>query len=133
MVLIEQKPITVESLLSLGKKAKYINFPDRTTGSGALINSYLTNKQDFNAETIHLLFTINRWEAMGKIEKLLADGVTLIVDRYAFSGVAFSAAKGLDFDWCKAPEKGILKPDLVLFLQLSTAAIEKRGGFGDER
>lgn len=67
------------------------------------------------------------------MEKLLNDGVTLIVDRYSFSGVAFSAAKGLDFDWCKAPEKGLLKPDLVLFLQLSTAAIEKRGGFGDER
>lgn len=123
----------MDTLLANGRKAKYINFPDRTTESGSLINSYLTNKQDFNGETIHLLFTINRWEAMNKMEKLLNDGVTLIVDRYSFSGVAFSAAKGLDFDWCKAPEKGLLKPDLVLFLQLSAAAIEKRGGFGEER
>lgn len=123
----------MDSLLERGTKAKYINFPDRTTDSGALINSYLTNKQDFNGETIHLLFTINRWEAMTKMERLLSDGVTLIVDRYSFSGVAFSAAKGLDFEWCKAPEKGLLKPDQVLFLQLSTSAIERRGGFGDER
>lgn len=70
---------------------------------------------------------------MTNMEKLLKDGVTLIVDRYSFSGVAFSAAKGLDFEWCKAPEKGLLKPDLVLFLHLSAATIEKRGGFGNER
>lgn len=38
----------------------------------------------------------------------LAAGVTLIVDRYAYSGVAFTAAqlpspdpRGLDLDWCK--------------------------------
>jgi thymidylate kinase len=28
-----------------------------------------------------------------KVKKLLLDGVTLIVDRYAYSGVVFSAAK----------------------------------------
>lgn len=28
-------------------------------------------------------------------------GTTLIVDRYSYSGVAFSTAKGLDIQWCK--------------------------------
>lgn len=110
-----------------------MNFPDRTTECGALINSFLTNKQEFDGETIHLLFTINRWEAMKKMEKLLKDGVTLIVDRYSYSGVAFSAAKGLDLEWCKAPEKGLLKPDLVFLLDLPSHALANRGGFGDER
>jgi dTMP kinase len=34
----------------------------------------------------------------------LRQGRTLVVDRYAFSGAAFTAAKaipGLDLDWCK--------------------------------
>jgi hypothetical protein len=34
----------------------------------------------------------------------LAAGTTLVVDRYAYSGVAFTAAKGvpaLDLPWCK--------------------------------
>ena len=34
----------------------------------------------------------------------LQAGTTLIVDRYAFSGAVFTAAKrlpGLDLDWCK--------------------------------
>lgn len=123
----------VKSLIARGRQAKYINFPDRTTECGQLINSFLTNKTDFNDEAIHLLFTVNRWEAMKKMEKLLCDGVTLIVDRYSYSGVAFSAAKGLDLEWCKAPERGLLKPDLVLLLTMTASAISKRGGFGEER
>ncbi|XP_031621759.1 thymidylate kinase-like [Contarinia nasturtii] len=123
----------VKALVANGRPAKYINFPDRTTECGALINSFLTNKKDFNDETIHLLFTLNRWEAKMNMEKMLQDGVTLIVDRYAYSGVAFSAAKGLDIEWCKAPETGLIKPDLVLLLTMTASAISKRGGFGDER
>jgi dTMP kinase len=60
-------------------------------------------------------------------------GTTIIVDRYSYSGVAFTAAKGLDFEWCKAPEKGLLKPDMVVYLTLSAEAMAKRGGFGNER
>lgn len=67
------------------------------------------------------------------MEKMLSDGFTLIVDRYSYSGVAFSAAKGMDLEWCKAPEAGLLKPDMVLLLTMTADAISKRGGFGDER
>ena len=35
------------------------------------------------------------------MESKLLGGTTLIVDRYSYSGVAFSAAKGLDIEWCK--------------------------------
>jgi thymidylate kinase len=35
------------------------------------------------------------------MEAKLREGTTLVVDRYSFSGVAFSAAKGLDLNWCK--------------------------------
>ncbi len=44
----------------------------------------------------------------GILQKLRA-GVTLVVDRYAYSGVAFTAAKGLpglDRGWCMAPDTG---------------------------
>ena len=39
------------------------------------------------------------------MEATLRAGTTLVVDRYAYSGVAFTAAKalpGLDLEWCKA-------------------------------
>ncbi|XP_055533395.1 uncharacterized protein LOC129723291 isoform X2 [Wyeomyia smithii] len=123
----------VEYLMSTGHKAKFMNFPDRSTQCGALINGYLTRKDDFTDEGIHLLFTLNRWEAKKQMEQLLREGTTLIVDRYSYSGVAFSAAKGLNIDWCKAPETGLLKPDLVVLLTLTAEAMSKRGGFGNER
>ena len=130
---IQEFYILAEVLTNLGHKAIYMNFPDRRTESGALINSYLTNKTEINDESIHLLFSFNRWEAKEKMETLLKSGTTLIVDRYSYSGVAFSAAKGLDMDWCKAPETGLLKPDLVVLLTLNAEAMAKRGGFGNER
>ncbi|KAK4409986.1 Thymidylate kinase [Sesamum angolense] len=41
------------------------------------------------------------------MESKLKSGTTLIIDRYSFSGVAFSSAKGLDVEWCKkAAERG---------------------------
>uniref|UniRef100_A0A1Q3EVR0 Thymidylate kinase n=1 Tax=Culex tarsalis TaxID=7177 RepID=A0A1Q3EVR0_CULTA len=123
----------VEHLKLSGHKAKFMNFPDRSTDCGKLINSYLTNKDNFTDEGIHLLFTLNRWEARKQMEQLLQDGTTLIVDRYSYSGVAFSSAKGLDMEWCKAPEAGLLKPDLVILLTLTSEALAKRGGFGEER
>lgn len=110
-----------------------MNFPDRTTPVGLLIDNYLKNKQNFTDEGIHLLFTLNRWESKEKICNMLNAGTTLIVDRYSYSGVAFSAAKGLDFDWCKSPEAGLPKPDVVIYLTLTSEAMIKRSGFGTER
>lgn len=36
-------------------------------------------------------------------------------------------------DWCKHPEVGLPKPDLVMFLQLSPAEAALRGQYGLER
>jgi len=38
------------------------------------------------------------------METKLKTGTTLIVDRYSYSGVAFSSAKGLDIEWCKVKD-----------------------------
>lgn len=38
------------------------------------------------------------------MEAKLKGGTTLIVDRYSYSGVAFSSAKGLDIEWCKVKD-----------------------------
>lgn len=36
-------------------------------------------------------------------------------------------------DWCKGPDAGLPKPDLVLLLSISSEAMKSRGGFGEER
>ena len=69
-------------------------------------------------QTIHLLFSANRWESSNEIVTLMEAGKDVICDRYVYSGVAYSSAKGLDFEWCYSSDKGLPKPDLVIFLDI---------------
>ncbi len=64
---------------------------------------------------------------------MLNEGVNIVMDRYAYSGVAYSAAKGLDLDWCKAPDHGLPEPDIVLFVDLPPEVAAARAGYGEER
>lgn len=41
--------------------------------------------------------------------------------------------QGFCLDWCKKPDVGLPKPDLVMFLNLSPAEAALRGQFGEER
>jgi len=136
-----------------GHKSKLIKFPgqslfvllislgfldcfllrDRTTTIGKMINAYLQSHSDLDDHVIHLLFSANRWELASQLESDLNSGCNIICDRYAFSGCAFSAAKGLPYDWCWAPDIGLPAPDIVLFLDVSPEVAKSRGGYGEER
>lgn len=126
----------------------------RTSVIGGLINSYLASATNMNDQTIHLLFSANRWEASQNLEMKLRAGTTLvsalfliftlccstkhccrfqICDRYAYSGVAFSAAKGLDLEWCKSCDGGLIAPDCIIYLDMSVEDAAKRGNYGEER
>lgn len=83
-----------------------------------MIDSYLKQSSELDDHAIHLLFAVNRWEKAsvspllailhdgpltlllvpfcGPSKSILEDlkqGTTVVCDRYAFSGAAFSAAK----------------------------------------
>ncbi|KAL7563095.1 hypothetical protein ACA910_022586 [Epithemia clementina (nom. ined.)] len=130
-----QCKMLLQRFLQAGLAATGIKFPNRTTATGQIINDYLQSQQNLDDRAIHLLFSANRWEASHDIAKTLYDGKSVICDRYAYSGVAFSSAKEplLSLDWCRAPDRGLPAPDCVIFLQLSPAQAEERGGYGEER
>jgi len=124
----------VSRLTAEGTQAKMMRFPDRSTGIGSIINQYLACNKDLEDHVIHLLFSANRWEMVEEMKKSIECGVTVLIDRYAFSGVAFSAAKdGMDMSWCKQPDVGLPQPDLVCFLDVSEEVAKKRADFGGER
>ena len=95
-----------------------MNFPNRNSQTGQLLNSYLQQTQNMNNQAVHLLFAMNRWEQKESLVETLEKGTHVICDRYAFSGVAYSAAKGLDFQWCLNADRGMVKPDLVLYMDV---------------
>ncbi|WIA12179.1 hypothetical protein OEZ85_012250 [Tetradesmus obliquus] len=107
-----QTSLLAKALQSKGVAVESWNFPDRkNTVTGHAIND-------------------------DALLRALHSGTSLVVDRYAYSGVAYSAAKalpGMDAAWCKAPDAGLPAPDLVVYLELDNAAAAARAGFGGER
>ena len=119
-----------------GQKVEHLRFPDRTTPIGKMISSYLSGNSQQEDHVIHLLFSANRWELANTIRTLVNDNTTVVVDRYYYSGCVYSAAKGIagmGLEWCREPEVGLPRPDMCLFLNLSTEEAAKRGGYGLER
>ncbi|RSH87192.1 Thymidylate kinase [Saitozyma podzolica] len=123
----------VDRLNQTGHKARLQKFPDRTTAIGKMIDAYLQSQAELDDRAIHLLFSANRWECAEAIKRDLANGMTIVADRYAFSGIAFSAAKGLPFTFCLNPDAGLPLPDLTLYLTVPPEVASTRGAYGVER
>ncbi|KAK5164498.1 Thymidylate kinase [Saxophila tyrrhenica] len=125
-----------ETLRKEGESVEHMRFPNRITPIGQMINNYLTGQTNQDDHVIHLLFSANRWEAAKTIEDHINAGTTVVIDRYSYSGAVYSAAKqvpSMSLEWCRQPEVGLPRPDLCLFLDLSSEEAAKRGGFGTER
>lgn len=109
-----------------------IRFPNRESETGKLIDAVLSGSKTMNNESLHLLFAANRWEEKERMDKLISQGIHTICDRYSESGIAYSVARGLNYDWCCNTEKGLHIADLILFLEIPIDTIEKRMGYGKE-
>ncbi|KAG0418816.1 Thymidylate kinase, partial [Dictyocoela roeselum] len=105
-----------------------ISFPDRSTGIGSLIDGYLKNEIDFNPETIHLLFSANRWENLDKLRR----GI-IVLDRYVYSGIAHSVVLGCDEKWARMADIGLPYPDISVFIDLRPSDALMRAQFGEEK
>jgi len=128
-----QAALLLARMEEAGNPTKLLKFPDRTTAIGKMIDAYLQSKTDLDDRAIHLLFSANRWALASSIEHLLSTGTAVLCDRYAFSGIAFSASTGLPYEWCRAPDIGLPAPDLTLFFEITPEAAKARGGYGEER
>ncbi|RKP14518.1 thymidylate kinase [Piptocephalis cylindrospora] len=128
-----QVALLKEALSKLEHPVTSKRFPDRSTTVGKAIDGYLSSALNLEDRAIHLLFSANRWEAVQEMKRTLMEGTHIIVDRYSASGIAYSVAKGLPLDWCRDPDRGLLRPDLVLLLDQPISIAANRDGWGEER
>ena len=56
----------------------------------------------------------------------LRDGTTVLADRYAFTGVARDASRGLDRDWSMKLYEPVIWPDIVFYFSASPETCLKR-------
>lgn len=114
--------------------AYHTSFPNRESATGKLLDEYLKGYVELDVHVVHLLFSANRWEMVKTIKMTLLRGQDVVLDRYHYSGLAYSRAKGvLDSEWCEWPDKGLPEPDVVFFMDAPVDKIMTRSGFGDER
>lgn len=135
---------TQAQILSDKLDALLIKFPCRETKVGSIINEYLVDSTvKLSDQTAHLLFLANRWELAHSIVDTLNKGRFVVMDRYIYSGIAYSLAKLRSggssdsemnlIDWLYSPDKGLPKPDCTLFLTLDLEELGNRKGWGEER
>ena len=105
-----------------------MRYPDYNSPTGKFIDEYLHGKQDLSIETLVLLHTLDRLKDKDKINKLLEQGKTLILDRWFTSTLAFQAVQGFPLEKMLkiADLLDLPKPDKVVYLKISADTSMKR-------
>lgn len=129
-----QIKLCTDALERTGRVVSRMAFPERSSATGILIDKILKDKNGprLPARALHLLFSANRWEKEEEIKRRLSAGEIVLVDRYCHSGLVYSCASGLDPEWCKSADRGLPRPDLVLYLETKVEKISNRADFGNE-
>ena len=113
-------------LEELNLKTIIQTFPDKSTLIGNVINSYLQGNTKLSPQESHLLYSLNRHEKKNFMEEKLYNNYNIICDRYIFSGIAYSLANGLDYDFSSNTEQYLIKPDLIFYFDISISETNKR-------
>lgn len=99
---------------------------------GALLRSCLTGRIEADEYTVAALFAADRLDhiqnGVNGIKKKLEEGVTVLCDRYYYSSLAYNGGF-VPLDWVmqlNRPAMDMLRPDLVLFLDVPTEESMKR-------
>jgi len=110
----------------LGSKCVRIDFPDYSTPIGKEIKQFLDGKRDYPDEVKMMLLSANRWEKKIQIEKIMAKGTTIIMNRYYQSNLVYGISKGLKLDWLLSLDKGMPEADLVIVIDIKPKTLARR-------
>lgn len=102
-----------DRLIDLGKEVVVISFPDYEAEIARL-----TKRIDFDPFTLSLLFAADRARNQERIKSLLERGSIVIIDRYCYSNFAYQSARGVPLQWLMEIEKNVIKPDIVILIDV---------------
>lgn len=137
-----------EYLSGVLPRLDYIHFPRYDEPVyGGLIGKFLRGgfgpNDSVHPQLVALLFAEDRHGAAPGIKQALAEGATVLLDRYVYSNIAYQCAKLRDMDeaedlreWILNTEFGVFdlpRPDLSIFLDVPIGFVEQslsreRGG-----
>ena len=116
----------------------YTTFEPTDSEIGKMIRNIFSNKMEADHKTIAALFVADRLHhilnTQDGILKKLAEGYTVITDRYYFSSYAYHSVH-VDMDWVIASNSQsaqLLKPDLNIYIDIDPEISMKRINAGRE-
>jgi len=133
-----------EQYRRLTEKLEEINYsiiktrePTKYLETGKLINKILYENENVSEETLALLFAADRVEhTKNKIQPALENNKIVISDRYVYSSLAYQSKgmkRELSIDWIRDINKFAIKPDLVVYLDITAETGLKRLSNGQVR
>ena len=134
---MEAKFIVFEGITGSGKKTHIKILTDRLREQGiGVVNigfpnyetdiARLTRRPELDPFTISLLHAADRSLQQERIKALLERGSVVIADRYCYSNFAYQSARGVDLQWLKDIEKSVIKPHIVILIDIPIEFSMKR-------
>ena len=118
-----------ETLKRKGYKVDTFVFPTHNS-TGSLLRKVLSGQESLNPEALHLLFSADRYQAKQHLCDMIAENDVVILDRYFYSGLAYSIGHGVDRDWCQQIDSKLPEPDCVIYLDVDPRVAAKRNDYG---
>lgn len=123
-----QAKLVFEKLQKENKKPELIKYPNYNNPVGKVLKNFLYDNQTLSAEQQFLLYSLQFiWDAP-KIKKYQSLPTVLIADRYFTTTLCYQTLEGIKEHKALqfAENFGIIKPDLVFFLDVKPQIAYKR-------
>ena len=117
-------------LTKQGFAVQTLPFPNNQTPLGRFLKRALREHIPLSMWTHHVMFSLHRWEFTSWITDTLNRNYAIIIERYAWSGTAYSCASDPEASPSKYMhlDAGLPQPDLVICLNTPFSDILSRGG-----
>ena len=114
-------------LRNLGREVVTISFPSYETEIGNLIKGWISRHLEISPETASMLYAADRTQYQKRIKEWLRKNWIVITDRYCYSNIAYQSVLGLSKEWLVEIERPIIKPDIVILLNIPEVTASIRG------
>lgn len=104
-----------------------VQCPNRKTRTGKIISAFLNRRVEIPRMAEIALFEANRWEWASQVRQTIAEGETVIANRWYHSGLAYAVPSGKKYaSAVEALDAGLPDPDISFILDITAEEAARR-------